>query len=801
MALDAYRKKRNFKKTSEPNSSGGLQHPYLFVVQKHAASHLHYDFRLELNGVLKSWAVPKGPCLDPSVKRLAIEVEDHPVEYGFFEGVIPKGQYGAGVVMLWDSGIWVPLDDSPLLAYEAGHLRFKLDAKKLKGRWDLIRFGKHENQWFLIKYKDSYAKSMTEYSITDKKPNSVVSGDSLPEIARRDEQVPTKKNNRRTLSDEIIKLKVPNKVAKKDFPSYLTPQLVTLVKKPPLEKSWLHEIKLDGYRILAFMNGDDIKLKSRSDKDWSHCFTNIVTDLKRFEFPRAIFDGEVVVLDKSGRSNFQLLQNSIDSENAPFYYYVFDLLYYDCYDLRHLPLIKRKGLLEKIFKSLPDSSLRYNEYILGDAEKVFEEACRLGLEGIVSKKLDDPYVEGRTKSWVKIKCKKQQEFIIGGYSKPQGKRSYFGSLFLGLLNPEGGLDYVGNVGTGFTVRSLQEIHKKLQKFEQAENPFNTLPPNAKNATWVKPLLRAEIAYAEKTENNKLRQPVFKSLCVDIKKGMKSKVSDAFKISNPNKVLYPEDGITKKDILHYYEAISDWILPFILNRPLTLLRCPDGYTTCFYQRHLNKTRLKGLRRVVLKNEPEGYISITDKMGLFNLVQMGVLEIHPWASKVKAINYPDWITFDLDPGTNVAWRKIVETAFHMKSCLEQIDLRSFVKSTGGKGLHVVVPIQAKYTWEEVKHFCESFVESFIQLKPRFYISNMAKSQRSGKIFIDYFRNQRTATAVSVYSTRAKLHAPVSAPLHWDELSSNKADNIFTIDTMINRLRTLKNDPWEDFWISIE
>ncbi|KTD23565.1 Putative DNA ligase-like protein Rv0938/MT0965 [Legionella lansingensis] len=816
MGLDQYHQKRDFKKTPEPRGQIHHNQNYLFIIHKHAASHLHYDFRLELDGVLKSWAVPKGPCLDPKVKRLAVHVEDHPVEYGSFEGIIPKEEYGGGTVMLWDKGKWEPLDKDPRKAYEKGHLRFELNAKKLHGRWDLVRFKKEEESWFLIKYDDEFAIPLQKYDILLEEPNSVVTNQSIDEIAENYEKVWSssegglkKVANPKSRQKSLSKL-LPSDLKESSFPKKISPQLTTLVDKAPLGTEWLHELKLDGYRIIAFKNGTSIRLMSRNNIEWTEHFKNIVKELKKLPVKKVVLDGEIVLLDEHHRSSFQLLQNSMKGDkDYPFIYYVFDLLYYDKYDLKKRPLLERKEILEYVLPAA-HPTLRYSDHIIGNGQDVFEKSCELNLEGIISKNINSSYQEKRTKHWVKVKCIKRQEFVIGGYSK--GTRQYFGSLFLGVFNDDKELVYCGNVGTGFTEASLKDVFEELQQHISKENPFNSEPSSHKDAVWVKPTLVAEVEFSEWTAEGKLRHPSFKGLRKDKKasavhkeKEVKNKTNPKQKhvisLSNPKKILYKEDKITKQDLFNYYDEISEFILPFIVDRPLTLLRCPNNYEKCFYQRHYYKSTPKQLHPISIANksdnELEQYIYLKDKNGLLSLVQMGALEIHPWGSKIDDVEYPDMITFDLDPGPDVPWEKVVEAAREVKKHLEDFKLTCFVKTTGGKGLHVVIPIQPEYDWEEVKNFAKVFVEFLEKIDPNTYITNMAKSKRKGKIFVDYLRNQRGATAISVYSSRARLHAPVATPLRWDELTSNREDNFYTIYTLPMRLKKLKDDPWKDFW----
>ncbi len=822
MKLDRYHQKRDFKKTPEPKGHVKPGNSHRFSIQKHAASHLHYDFRIELDGVLKSWAVPKGPSLDPHVKRLAIHVEDHPIEYGTFEGIIPKGEYGGGTVLLWDKGTWIPLDENPNQAYEKGHLRFELDAEKLSGRWDLIRLKPQENAWFLIKYKDDYAKS-DGYDITVEMPDSVLTHQTIEEItedysavwSKKGLEKPKKKVKAKTKKYKKIALDIPIS----SMPKTVSPELATLVTKPPEGELWVHEIKFDGYRILAFKKAGQVTLMSRNQKDWTAQFHNIVAAVKQLPIENGIFDGEIVVLDEHSRSNFQLLQNAVKSNtNVSFIYYIFDLLYYEQWDVRNLSLIDRKKLLAPILDQ-NQGELKYSDHIIGQGDEFYKKSCDFSLEGIISKRSDSVYLSKRSKSWLKVKCNKRQEFIIGGFSPPQNSRSHFGSLFLGVYDNQGNLVFSGNVGTGFSQISLKEIAIKLQKLITKKNPFNSNPPGVKTATWVKPLLVAEVEFTEWTNDGHLRHPSFKGLRSDknpkdiVKETeqpmtkeiasnsiKKPKKTNQIQLTHPEKILYKEDGITKLDLLNYYEEVAPVMLPFITNRPLTLVRCPSDYKECFYQKKLNESGT-ALHAVAIKNKKEDktedYIYLDNDEGLFNLVQMGVLEIHPWGSMIDSLEYPDIIIFDLDPDENLAWKNVVAAALEVKGHLEQFKLKSFVKTTGGKGLHVVIPIKPEYDWEDVKNFSHTFALFMEQLNPDKYLSVMSKAKRKGKIYIDYLRNQRGANAIAAYSTRAKIHAPISTPLDWDELTPNKKDTYYTIKTLPRRLEQLKHDPWKGFW----
>ncbi|WP_199739187.1 DNA ligase D [Legionella qingyii] len=595
-----------------------------------------------------------------------------------------------------------------------------------------------------------------------------------------------------------------------------------MIDNAPEGSDWLHEIKFDGYRIMALIHNGHIRLKSRNNKDWTNDLLPIVDALKKLTLPQAILDGEVVLLDEEGKSNFQLLQNTIKvNPNAPFVYYLFDILYYDQFDLRTLSLLKRKAILKNVLEG-QDKTLRFSDHIIGEGRFLFHRACELGLEGIISKQIDSPYISGRSKRWLKIKCLLRQEFIIGGYSIPTGSRNYFRALYLGVYNEQGELIYTGNVGTGFTESSLKEIFSLLQKIIVEQKPFNEDIPGSHGVIWVQPKLVAEIEFTHWTEGGHLRHPSFKGLRLDKKPeevfrehqaalekksnnmeqvNVKKVNAHSFKIrmTHPDKVVYPEDGITKRDLLNYYESVCDYMMPFIKDRPLSLLRCPENWHDCFFQRHYIDSTPKVLKSVPIetKDKKEPYVYLNTIEGLLSLVQMNVLEIHPWGSLIGHIEKPDFIVFDLDPGPSITWEAIVKAAFEIKTHLNEFKLTSFVKTTGGKGLHVVVPIEPEYDWDEVKNFTHVFAEFMARINPNQYTSTMSKAKRGGRIFVDFLRNQRGATAISPYSTRARSHAPVAVPIHWDELSKDKRDSEFTIKTVPQRLEKLKEDPWEDYW----
>lgn len=798
MPLKKYHEKRDFKKTTEPFGKEKKSKKPIFVIQKHEARRLHYDFRLEMEGVLKSWAVPKGPSLDPSVKRLAVHVEDHPIDYAKFEGVIPAKQYGAGPVMIWDNGTWINEDNKK--KYEDGVLTFLLQGKKLKGEWKLIQIKSDPKNWLLIKVKDKYAKASDDYDILDE-DKSVVSKRTLVEIK-------DKKKINENVDNLLNKTQKVNRL-----PEFIQPQLATLVDKAPNGNDWLHELKFDGYRLLCFID-KDIRFLTRRNNDWTESFPTLKREIKKLKnLKGTILDGEVVALDEKNRFSFQMLQNALHEDaTIPLYYYVFDMLYYQGHELLHLSLLERKNLLEKVLESLDSHFILYSDHIIGQGLEVYKKACSLFLEGIISKNIHSIYVQCRSKNWLKVKCSQRQEFVVGGFTKPRGSREGFGSLLLGYFDEAQHLQYCGHVGTGFNQASLREIWTLLKKHVRESSPFANKLREPHLLSWTEPKIVVEIEFLEWTSDNILRHPSFKGLREDkaacqVKKEEATKVNDSKKtqkqiiLSHPDKILYPEEGITKLEVAQYYETVKDWIMPYLAYRPLTLIRCPQGVSKkCFYQRHLKgHNKSKDLFGIEIKDKtnPEQYIYIKNERGLLQLVQMNVLEFHPWGGKVDNIEKPDWMIFDLDPDSDVSWKEVVQSAFLLKEELEYYDILSFVKTTGGKGLHVVVPLRRRYTWENIVHFSKIFVQYLVAKYPDQYIDVMSKAKRRHKIFIDYLRNHRGATAVGPYSTRVKEMVTVATPLSWDELTPKITSDYFTIHNLPQRLERLKKDPWQHFF----
>jgi bifunctional non-homologous end joining protein LigD len=841
MALETYRKKRNFDVTQEPRGRKVKQAGHSYLIQKHAARRLHYDLRLEMDGVLKSWAVTRGPSLVPGEKRLAVHVEDHPLEYGSFEGTIPEGEYGGGTVLLWDEGSWSPIGDEHK-GYQKGHLQFELHGKKLSGRWHLVKMhakprDKHEN-WLLIKADDEEARSDKADDILDEHPESVKTGRDLQEISTEapgwssktgktakaknatSKSTGSTAKKASTKSVEPKAAAQPRKAAKAvpmkgakpaPLPQFVEPALATLVAKAPPSERYVHEIKFDGYRLQARLDNGKIKLLTRSGLDWTSRFGKGLADaFKALPVSTALIDGELVVENESGASSFSALQMDLaDKKSDRFIFYAFDLLYLDGQDLRDVPLIARKEALQTIIASVPDP-LRYSEHFEADGATMLRHACRLSLEGLISKSRDAPYRSGRSKDWLKSKCTARQEFVIGGYVVSSTSPRAIGSLALGIYE-DGKLRHVGRVGTGFSARTAQDLFKLLKPLQQDKSPFagRLAAEAARGLTFVKPERVAEIEFRSWTGDGNLRHAAFHGLRddkppTDIVKETAVKAAppprpSGVTLTHPDRLYWPGDGITKEGLANYYAEVWPYISAFIVARPLSLLRCPDGVSkACFFQKHA----WKGINRFIkLMPDPkdkaaEPFLVIDDLDGLIALVQAGVLEIHPWGSPLAALETPDLMIFDLDPSEDVSWEDIIAGAEEVKARLEAAGLAAFVKTSGGKGLHVCVPLKPKAGWSDVKTFAKTLAESMAKDSPDRFISVATKAKRKGLIFIDYLRNGRGATAVAPYSTRARPGASVSMPIAWDELNGSIGPATFTVENAGARLAHLKRDPWANF-----
>jgi len=847
--LQTYVAKRDFSKTREPRGARAKARGNAFVIQKHAARRLHYDFRLELDGVLKSWAVTKGPSLVPGDKRLAVEVEDHPIDYQDFEGAIPQGQYGGGTVLVWDRGTWAP-DGDPRKALAKGKLDFELDGEKLKGAWHLVRMGsssrEKRNNWLLIKGRDAAARERDEPDILEERPESVISGRDIDEIAAdkkskvwqsnraRDggTETPAKaarkatqtKPSKQTREDaglaapaaaslDLAKLK---NARKGPLPDFVEPCLATLDAKPPKGRGWVHEIKFDGYRLEARIANGKVKLFTRSGLDWSDKFgKRVLAALGDLPVRQALIDGELVVEGEAGASDFAALQAALsEGKSDRFVFYAFDLLYANGYDLREAALADRKAALRSL---LPrgEGPLRLSEDFDTEGEIVLENACWLSLEGIVSKRADAPYRSGRNRDWIKSKCTHRQEFVIAGYVPSSTGANAIGSLVLGLYE-KSKLVHVGRVGTGFSAKVARELWTLLEKRRSDQPPFKDKlsADERRDVRWVKPEQVAEVEFRSWTGAHILRHASFRGLRSD-KEATEVVREDAggaiptpksasgksfgVKLTHPDRIYWPDAGVTKQGLAEYYADVWKWMAPHLVARPLALVRCPDGIgQKCFFQ----KAAWKGIHRSVsvLRNPGEGgeeVLAIHDLDGLIALAQGGTLEIHPWGSTVDDLDRPDRIIFDLDPGPDIGWAELVRAAQDVRERLRAAGLESFIKTTGGKGVHVIAPLEPVATWDEVKPWTRTIAEAMVADSPDRYVSKMSKKLRAGHIFVDYLRNGRGATAVAAYSTRSRPGAPVSTPLSWDELGPDVRGAHFRVDNLQARLAHLKADPWSGFF----
>ncbi len=815
-ALREYQAKRDFNRTAEPapKQARPRKAGLVFVVQKHDARRLHFDLRLELDGVLKSWAVTRGPSMKPGIRRLAVETEDHPMAYKDWEGVIPKGEYGGGTMIVWDTGTWEPIGDARK-GLSTGKLSFRLSGERLKGEWTLVRMkeeGKRKN-WLLIKRTDEHALEKDAVELTETVQHSARSGRTNADLAaasvlRPDHKARAKSQTTVTQAN-LLKLKGAKKGI---LPPFVEPSLAMSVAEPPAGKHWIHEIKHDGYRIIARLDGGKAALLTRKGLDWSKRFPTIVEALKGLPVKAALIDGEIIVQDEHGHASFSGLQSDLKAgRHDRMVYYVFDLMHLNGVDLRGASLADRKQTLQDVLAGGPQQfALRFNDHLAEAVEDILSHACRLGLEGIISKQAGLPYVSGRGDHWVKSKCMLRQEFVIAGFLPATDIKNAVGSLVLGY-HRDGKLVHAGRAGTGFSAEDQKTLYRLLSQLEASKSPFGEALPRAasKNVRWLEPERVAEIEYRGRTADGLLRQAAFAGMREDkpasevvleqqpefIPQHAPTPRAAPTGFTHPERLLWPEAGITKQALGDYYAAVAEWIMPHVKGRVLSLVRCPDGADAqCFYAKHA-WMGLDGRIKLVDAGGEKPMMSVDDIQGILALVQMNVLEIHVWGSTIKDLERPDRLVFDLDPGEGVSWDAMREAAVELRERLLKMKLQSFLKTSGGKGLHVTVPVKPEMPWDVAKAFCKRVAEEMAGDSPARYLASMSKSRRKGRIFIDYLRNGRGATAIAPYSTRAREGAPVAMPLGWDELPHVPSAAYFTVSTAPQRLVALKDDPWAD------
>jgi bifunctional non-homologous end joining protein LigD len=909
--LQLYRKKRDFHITSEPQGGRATEGALSFVIQKHAARRLHYDFRLELDGTLKSWAVPKGPSLDPADKRMAVHVEDHPLDYGSFEGVIPPKQYGAGTVIVWDRGEWLPIGD-PHAGYKAGKLKFELRGEKLQGRWTLVRMhgraDERQEPWLLIKERDEAARPAAEYSIVEALPDSVLTGTAQPrkataaaskitsaksgaakkaaaaqslrqataaaktstkklaakkapmnkasaktqptetaasnktsgkKAAATSKSKPTEKTSARKTSAAkstrtSFDATLPAGARKAKLPLTLAPQLATLVDRAPTEGDWLYEIKFDGYRLLTRIEGGDVRLFTRNGHDWTSKLKSLARAIAALKLPDAWLDGEIVVQGPRGVPDFQLLQNAFDTTRTQdILYFVFDLPYYAAHDLREVPLHARRELLRDLLDTGAAERVRFSEDFAATPQSLLHTACEMRMEGLIGKRANAIYVSRRAPSWIKLKCTQRQEFVIGGFTEPKGSRVGLGSLLLGVHDANGELKYAGNVGTGFNAKVLQNLSEKLEALRTERSPFAAMPKGVKSPggkpKWVKPKLVAEISFAEWTKDGRVRHSVFHGLRsdkpaegitrekpsdIDAAKGTSTEANvrapaakpsrsrtrapartraavalpAGLRITHPERVVDASTGVTKLELMQYYARAAQLMLPHLKQRPVSLVRAPEGIGgELFFQKHGAKLRIPGIKQLdpSFDTDHQPLLEIPSAQALIGAVQMNVIEFHTWNATTRAIEQPDRMTFDLDPGEDLLWPKVREAAELVRVLLDELGLQSLLKTSGGKGLHIIVPFKPGLGWNAVKALSQSMVQHLARTLPDRFVSKSGPRNRVGKIFVDYLRNGRGATTVAAWSVRARPGLGISVPVDWSELPTLSSGAHWTVRNIDARL----------------
>ena len=813
--LERYWSKRNFALTTEPRGDrkAGKAKALSFVIQKHAASRLHYDFRLELDGVLVSWAVPKGPSYDPADKRMAIHVEDHPLSYGAFEGTIPPKQYGAGTVIVWDNGTWEPVGD-PHEGLAKGKLVFRMHGQKIGGLWELVKIakgGEKQEPWILFKKRDEFARPRAEYDVVTALPDSVIAKPLRAAAA----------------AASASPASPPSKAVKAAMPATMSPQLATLATGVPADGQWVYEIKFDGYRVMARIQNGKAALITRGGHDWSAKMPTLVKELGQLGIRSAWLDGEIVVLDERGLPSFNALQKSFDSRaaNAEIVYFLFDVPYFEGYDLRNVELGARRELLKGLLDERGTEHVRYSATFESDPGSILSSACRMNLEGVIAKRIDAPYTSRRTETWLKLKCQQRQEFVVCGYTDRSDGSPQIGSLLLGVHGSDGELVSVGSVGTGWDSKEATHLLRRLSKLQRPEPPFaaGAAKPGrwSKRAVgserWVEPRLVAEVAFAEWTPDGQIRHASYISLRTD--KPAKAIVRESAKqvgtgpvrsagkaavgrvaVSNAERVIDKSTGSTKLDLVRYYESVADWILPHLKDRPCSLVRGPTGVGgELFFQKHDDKLSIPGIRELDPGLWPGhgALLEVATAQALANAAQMNVIEFHTWNSLAKNIDKPDRMVFDLDPGEGTSWQHVQEAATLVRALLSELDLECWLKTSGGKGLHVVVPLAPRFDYDTVKGFSQAIVQHLANTIPSRFVARSGPSNRVGKLFVDYLRNGHGATTATAFSARARPGLGVSMPVSWDELAKLKSGAQWTIATAREHLSFQAADPWAAYW----
>lgn len=828
--LAQYNAKRDFKRTREPKGKTAKAGGNRFIVQKHDATRLHWDLRLEMDGVLKSWAVTRGPSIDPDDKRLAVRTEDHPLSYAEFEGVIPKGEYGGGTVMLWDRGTWSPIAGKSAKDIDKGHLHFRIDGERMKGEWLLIRLrkkpGEKRENWLLRKIADEEAGSgdiLIERALT-----SVLTGRSMAEIAAdtdgaqslagaKGDAFTAKMAAAKDHNSKVAKKRAPARRRATKPPAFAAPQLATLVDAVPSGNDWMHEIKFDGYRAMIAAAGERVSVFTRNGLDWSDKFAPLVARVAAMDLPPCLIDGEIVSLDKDGNPDFSTLQNVLkrghgsQAEDTPLHLFAFDLLSLDGEDLTGRPNIERKERLEALLRAA-QPPVHVAEHVLGAGEKLYRAMCDAGQEGIICKRIDAPYRSARTKSWLKVKCTRRQEFVIIGWTRSTAKARPFASLLLAQHDgKDRALTYKGKVGTGYSADDMEMLAAAMKPLARKTAPADVPRVEARGAQWITPRLVGEVAFAEFTGEGRIRHGSFLGLRGDKpakevtperpqRTPQAGSTQSRIRITSRERVIFPESGQTKGQLADYYAAVAPLMLPFAANRPVSLVRCPQGRARkCFFQKHDSGAFGEHVHQVPIREKgggAEDYLYVTDADGMLSCVQMGSIEFHGWCSGVADVEKPDRMIFDLDPDEGLDFAAVRRAASDIRARLSDIGLVSFAMLSGGKGVHVVVPLTPGHGWDMHKDFASRFAQALSLAEKDRFTATMSKAKRKGRIFIDWLRNQRGSTAVLPYSARARAGAPVAVPIGWDELESVKDAHPFSIDDA-ERLIERAHDPALKGW----